>query len=69
MERARAILHRYLPDLVQMNIGIALGDHTDASLHTRMMASKEAREAVSGAPPTPPLAPPPRDEDNSGEPS
>ena len=66
LERARAILHRYLPDLVHMNIGIALADHTDASLHTRMMASKEVREAVSGAPPSVPLAPPPRDETDGG---
>ena len=69
MERAKAIEQRYLPDLALMNAGIALGDHADASLHTRMMAGKELREIAMGVPPTVPLAPPPHSEGNSGEPS
>lgn len=68
-ERAKALAQRYLPDLVLLHAAIALGDHADASLHTRMMAGKELREIAMGVPPTVPPAPPPHDEGNGGEPS
>lgn len=63
----QAKAQRYLPDLVDLHAGIALGTHTDATLHTRAYSARELRELAMGAPPTVPMAPPPHDEDDGGD--
>jgi len=72
MELAREIARRYLPDLVRLHAGIALGSNSEALLHTRMLSAKEIREVAGGGlPQTAPAAPPSPQDDggNGGEPS
>src|SRR5215471_1060827 len=69
MERAREMARRYLPDLVRLHAGIALGPDSEALLHTRMMSAKEIRELAGGIPQTTPAPPTPQDDgSNGGEP-
>ena len=66
MELARELARRYLPDLVRLHAGIALGSNSEALLHTRMLSAKEIRELAGGIPQTAPPAPQPHDEDGDG---
>ena len=70
MEHARELARRYLPDLVRLHAGIALGSNSEALLHTRMLSAKEIRElAGGGIPQTAPAPPTPQDDVSNGEPS
>jgi hypothetical protein len=57
MEEGRALGRRYLPDVVRLWAGIALGKDTEASLHTRFLASNAIANVAGVIPqatPTPP---------------
>jgi hypothetical protein len=57
MEEARALARRYLPDLVQLWAGIALGRDTEAGLHTRFLAGKAISDVAGVVPQATPTAP------------
>ena len=67
MELAREMARRYLPDLVRLHAGIALGSNSEALLHTRMLSAKEIRELAGGGLPQTAPAPPTPQDDGSGE--
>jgi hypothetical protein len=57
MEEARALGRRYLPDLVRSWAAIALGEDSEASLHTKFLAGN-AIASIAGAIPQPTPTPP-----------
>ena len=59
IEQARTLARRYLPDLVQLWAGIALGRDTEAGLHTRFLAGKAISDVAGVVPQTTPTAPSP----------
>ena len=68
MEHARELARRYLPDLVRLHAGIALGSNSEALLHTRMLSAKEIRElAGGGLPQTAPAPSTPQDDHGNGD--
>lgn len=57
MEDGRTLARRYLPDLVRLYAGIALGQDTEASLHTRFLAANALAGIAGAIPQATPTAP------------
>jgi len=58
MDEGRTMARRYLPDLVKLLAGVALGKDSEASLHTKFLAANAIANIAGVIPQTTPTAPP-----------
>ena len=59
METAREEARKYLPNVVKLLASIALSPHSEAALHTRMLAAKQLLDVAGAIPQATPSLPMP----------